>query len=347
MRILHVANFNTHKYGTDLYATDRKISAGLIRNGHFVYDFSYRDICRNESMWRTTKLGNKKVNRRLVEACDNLHPDLLLLGHSELIEARTLALVRSRRPRMKVALWYVDALFHAQKMHHVEERLPHIDMLFATTSGPYLAAYARETTIAAFIPNPVDSGVETGRAFARQTYNHDFIFCGRDSNDPERQAFMTRLQQDTVQRLRSGFRGCLGQPPLTGAAYLDFLGSAKMGLNISRRNDVELYSSDRIAQLLGNGLLTFCPRVPGFDRLFTEEEIVYFDTIDDLLEKIFYYHKHDTERRTIAEKGWKKVHAACSSERVTRYMLELLFHQRSSSDYEWRDEVFQAETTEE
>lgn len=347
MRILHVANFNNHKYGTDLYATDRKISAGLIRNGHFVYDFSYRDVCRNESLFRTTRFGNTNVNRCLVKACDNLRPHLLLLGHSELIEADTLGLVRSRLPQMKVGLWYVDALFHTEKMHHVTIRLPHIDMIFATTSGPYLAAYAQGTTRAAFIPNPVDKTVEAGQAFSRQIYDHDFIFCGRDSKDPERKAFMTRLQEETAKRLRTGFRGCLGQPPLTGAAYLDFLAKAKMGLNISRRNDVELYSSDRIAQLLGNGLLTFCPRVPGLEQLFSDEEIVYFDNIDELLEKLFYYHKHDSERRTIAENGWKKIHTTCSSERVTRYMLELLFHKKLSSEYEWQEAVYHPENTEE
>jgi hypothetical protein len=77
MRILHVANFNTHKYGTDLYATDRKISAGLTRNGHFVYDFSYRDVCRNESLFRTTRLGNSKVNQKLLQACETICPELL------------------------------------------------------------------------------------------------------------------------------------------------------------------------------------------------------------------------------------------------------------------------------
>lgn len=58
-----------------------------------------------------------------------------------------------------------------------------------------------------------------------------------------------------------------------------------MGLNYSRKNDVTLYSSDRIVQLTGNGLLTFSPRIPGFDQLYTEQEVVYFDDQFDLAEK--------------------------------------------------------------
>jgi len=119
MRILHVANFNTYKYGTDLYTTDRKISAGLIQNGHFVYDFSYRDICRNESIFKTTKLGTTKVNQKLLETCDHLCPELLLLGHSELIQADTLETIKQKYPDIKIGLWYVDPLFNKKKTRHV------------------------------------------------------------------------------------------------------------------------------------------------------------------------------------------------------------------------------------
>ncbi|MDK9706541.1 MAG: glycosyltransferase [Desulforhopalus sp.] len=340
MRILHVANFNLRKYGADLYATDRKISAGLIGNGHFVYDFSYRDVCRNESIFRTTRLGKGQVNRKLLKACATIAPHLLLLGHSELIEAATLAEIKRRHPSMKIGLWYVDALFHRDKTTHLFERLAHIDVVFATTGGEYLREYATATTTAAFIPNIIDPAVEVHKAFLVTDYDYDFIFCGRDENDQERQDFMTTLNREASKTLRCAFRGCLGNPPVTGAAYLDFIGRSKMALNISRRNDVAMYSSDRLAQLTGNGLLTFCPRVPGMERLFRDDQIVYFDTLDDLLEKIVYYHNHDGECRTIAERGWQRAHRSFNGARVCRYMLELLFDTPFSANYEWLDEVY-------
>lgn len=340
MRILHVANFNLGKYGADLYATDRKISAGLTRNGHFVYDFSYRDVCRNESIFRTTRLGTGKVNKKLVRACDCLRPDLLLLGHSELIEAATLAEIRRRYPAMRIGLWYVDALFHREKTGHLFERLASIDVVFATTGGEGLREYATATSHAAFIPNLIDPAVESQRAFTAPAYDYDFIFCGRDAHDEERRDFMIRLNREAGKHLRCAFRGCLGNPPVTGHAYLDFLGRSKMALNISRRNDVALYSSDRLAQLVGNGLLTFCPRVPGLTRLFSADHLVYFDGLDDLLDKVVYYHGHDRECRAMAEGGWQHAHRCFAGERVTRYMVELLFDQPFSCDYEWREEVY-------
>ena len=113
-----------------------------------------------------------------------------------------------------------------------------------------------------------------------------------------------------------------------------------MGLNFSHNNSISLYSSDRLAQLAGNGLLTFCPRVPGMETLFAETELVYFDTHEDLIEKIVYFNTHDDERRQIAEKGWHRAHTCYSSERVTQFMIELLFEVPYSSDYEWKDFVF-------
>jgi spore maturation protein CgeB len=345
MRIIHVANFNIGKYGADLYATDRKISAGLIRCGHFVYDFSYRDVSRNESLFRTTRLGSGKVNRKLIKACDIQCPDLLLLGHSELIEAATLAEIRRRHPAIRIGLWYVDALFHRDKTGHVFDRLPFIDVVFATTGGEYLREYGSAATKAAFIPNMVDRAVESHRAFQNSTYEHDFIFCGRDAHDPERRGFMADLNREAGRHMRCSFRGCLGNPPVTGCGYLDFLGRSKMALNISRRNDITLYSSDRLAQLVGNGLLTFCPRVPGMELLFGADGLVYFDGFDDLLEKIVYYHSHETECRATAERGWQRIHRCCSSERVCSYMLELLFDRPFTADYEWQDEIYPAPAT--
>ncbi len=342
MRILHVANFNTGRYGADLSATDRKVSAGMIRNGHFVYDFSYRDVCRNESVLRTTRCGTGKVNKRLLQACDTLKPHCLLLGHSELIEAATLRRIKERHPAIKIGLWYVDALFHREKTQHIFNRLDCIDVVFATTGGEYLREFATTTTTAAFIPNMVDPAVESQRAFQSKTFQHDFIFCGRDSNDSERRDFMAELNRAAAQHLRCAFRGCLGNPPAIGYEYLEFLAGSKMALNISRRNDVTLYSSDRLAQLVGNGLLTFCPKVPGLELLFADDELVYFSGLDDLLEKLVYYHYHEQDCRAIAERGWRRAHRCYNSQRVTCYMLELLFASPLTSDYGWRDEIFPA-----
>jgi len=155
---------------------------------------------------------------------------------------------------------------------------------------------------------------------------------------------MEKLNREIRKYLRCDFRGCLGNAPVTGYSYLEFLGRAKMALNISRRNDVHLYSSDRLAQLVGNGLLTFCPRVPGMQTIFSEDELVYFDDQNDLFQKISWFHNHPEESRITAEKGWQRAHDCYNAKRISNYMLELLFDLPFTSDYEWKHEMFKTLT---
>ena len=68
-----------------------------------------------------------------------------------------------------------------------------------------------------------------------------------------------------------------------------------MGLNLSRGKPAKYYSSDRIAQLLGNGLLTFINKQTQFDDLIGKDSVVYYSNIDDLSYKINKY-KKDTKQ---------------------------------------------------
>ena len=47
------------------------------------------------------------------------------------------------------------------------------------------------------------------------------------------------------------------QQPVWGDQFVNKISNSKMGLNLSRGEPVKHYSSDRLAQLIGNGLLTF------------------------------------------------------------------------------------------
>lgn len=341
MRIVHAANFNTFKYGTDFYSTDRKITSGFIKNGHFVYDFSYRDILRGENFFKTTKYGIGKLNDRLLSACKMIQPDLLMLGHSELIEAETLDKIKKAVPGVKTGMWYVDPLFNTHKTSFIFPRLRYLDAFFATTGGEYLKSFKNDYGRAAFFPNIVDESFDCYRNFGRNDFLYDFLFCGRDHGEPERKAFLSELIETLKKNsLACELRGALGNPLAFGAEFMNLLGQSKMGLNYSRKNDVYMYSSDRIVQLAGNGLLTFCPRVPGFEMLYDDTELVYFHDLDELIEKVKYYVQNDDERKTVAENGWNKTHASFNSQRVCQFMEDVIFQKKYSEEYEWGTELF-------
>ena len=127
--------------------------------------------------------------------------------------------------------------------------------------------------------------------------------------------------------------GMYGVQPVWGNEFLNKLSNSKMALNLSRGKPVKYYSSDRIAQLMGNGLLTFIHKETKFSDFFENNEMIFYKNLSDLSDKIIKYSKDDKERRKIARNGHKKYHKHFNSSLVARYIID-----RSlgiSSKYYW------------
>ncbi len=341
LRILHVTNFNYGMYGARFNASVApKITNGLIRNGHLVVPFSHRDVARFEAPFRSKRLGTAKMNRRLIEACVNVEPDAICMGHSELVRPETLAEIRERFPAVKMFLWYHDALWDTHKLPHIHARLPYLDAVFVSAGGEPMRQFKTNANVVGYFPPPVDSSIERLRSFESADLPIDLLFCGRAnrSDADARTSFMGQLRE-RLKDIRFDLNGMFGAPLVFGADYERKLAASRMGLNYSRRNDHVMCSSGRLWQLAGNGLLTFTPRVPEMERLFSPEEVVYFDELDDLVEKVLRFHADDEARRRVAEAGWRRAHQSFSVERVSRFMIETVYREDYSEPYEWADQV--------
>jgi hypothetical protein len=332
LRIVHCANFSESKYGAVYYAIDRKLSNGLIRNGHFVYDFSYREVAKNATFFKSKKFGLKKANEALLQTLANIRPDLLLLGHSELITIETLKKAKKAYPHLKIAMWWVDPF---EKIDHIPERLSVIDTFFATTGTTYLKQIFGKNTYATlhFFPNICDDSIEAP-SFENQTYEYDLLYIGRE--DERRKDFLEFIK--SLKKIKLGMFGQTKANLLLGYHYYDTLQKTKIALNFSRFNDIELYSSDRIIQLTASGVMVMCPKIPYFTRLFGKNEIVYFDSREDFETKLKYYLTHDNERKQIAMRGFHKAHASYNEIRTAQFMLEAIYTLPFSESYEWIEE---------
>ena len=60
---------------------------------------------------------------------------------------------------------------------------------------------------------------------------------------------------------------------------------SKMALNLSQGKPLKYYSSDRIAQPIGNGILTFVEKSKT-KWIFTNKEVVFYKNVKDLSKKI-------------------------------------------------------------
>jgi len=336
MRVLLVGNLYGRDDCASFYMIMQKLVHGFARAGHAVQVFNDREVARAANIFRARKLGVRTANRRLLRACVNFRPDLVLLGHCEMIGNDTVAAIRRAVPDARIVYRNVDPLHDPRNRARIARRAPAVDAVFLTTAGEAAAAFADSGTPIHFMPNPVDPAVETLRAFARGDQAHDLFFAISaviDARDP-RLAMANRLET-ALPEVAFDFRGMKGRPSQRGAAYFDLLAEARMGLSFSRVNDHYLYSSDRMAQYLGNGLLTFVDRATGFGELFAADELGLYGDFDELVDKIRHFRANDGERRRVAERGWRKAHAMFDPLRVVRYIEEVTFAKNFSSDYEW------------
>ncbi len=339
--ILHVANFLSRPKGAGFASIQYKLTNGLIRAGHNVVTFSDREVARASTPFLSRKLGTKGANRRLLTLATDLRPDLVLLGHADTIHPETLAEIRQLLPGVRMAQWNVDPLFEEDNMARIRSKQSAVDWTFATTAGPLLQALGAGGP-AAFMPNPVDAGIERGRSFEADGLPVDIFYavgsagfgrshCGIDSSAGD---IAGRLKDRLPARsfLLPGIDG----PHLGGAACLDAMRSAKIGLNISRRNDVRLYSSDRIAHLAGNGLVVMIDRATGYGDLFAEDELGFYSTEDELVDKLDRLTRDDNARKALGKRGWRAYRSMFDATRVAQYMVGVLDGRIDAAGFDWR-----------
>ena len=93
LRILHVTNFNERHNGRLFFNTGRRINNGFIRLGHSVLEFSDRDVQKYHKSLNDLD-GSKSLNNKLIEVCNNFRPNIIVLGHADLININTLIYIK-------------------------------------------------------------------------------------------------------------------------------------------------------------------------------------------------------------------------------------------------------------
>lgn len=342
MRIVHVDNWMLRRFGRTKVLTGRNLYFGAVRNNWRVCEFSDRDLAKFESPLGIRPIGEWITNRRLVETCDNFRPDLLVVGHCDIIRSRTLREIRSLLPGIRIACWNIDPLWDNRNVGRIRERMDCADALFVTTAGEPLKQFCNGRNVVAYMPNPTDPAAEDQDNAAKSTFDRDLVFCsGRAPSDP-RHAFTGRLHTALRDMLRFETFGMHGHPSVWGRAYEEVLAGSKMALNLNHIEDWPLYSSDRIAQLMGNGLLTFLWDKGGMRRLLNDDQAVFFKDFDDLVRRLVEFQHDDARRRAVAGAGRAHYCEHFSGQRVIQFIAETTLGLPYGRNYLWADEVYRS-----
>jgi glycosyltransferase involved in cell wall biosynthesis len=347
MRILLIGNAGEREPGKRTYSVERKLANGLVRNGHNVLFFSDRDVARAGSVFRSSRAGRGAANAKFLEAVRNFAPDAVVAAHACLIATETFAEAKKAPSRPRLAMVCVDPLFRSVNVAFLAERARVADATFVTTAGEALAQFSSPSNVSAFIPNPVDPSIEEARNFERPDLDHDVFFAanaGGDRIDDWRRA-TPRLMQ--ASELVCSFHGFDGRPGLYGADYFAALGRARMGLNLNSDRaesaaeqapeaELYLYSSDRVSQLLGGGLLTLSFRVNRLFELFEDGvEMAFAQTPEAMRDLALRFKRDDSARRRLAQAGWRKAHAEFNERKVAAFVEDVLFRRPLREAYLW------------
>ena len=119
------------------------------------------------------------------------------------------------------------------------------------------------------------------------------------------------------------FYGFSNRQPIWGNLFNTHLINSKMALNLSRGKPTKYYSSNRIASIMGNGLLTFIDKKVQMSDFFNKQEIVTYSSINELADKIRYYSKNDKLRKNIAKNGKKKYFQLFNETKISKYILNI------------------------
>ena len=150
----------------------------------------------------------------------------------------------------------------------------------------------------------------------------------------DREAFLTKLK-NKITDINFDIYGMNGVQPIWGDKFLNTLSNYKMGLNLSRGKPVKYYSSDRIVQLIGNGLLTFIDKRTKLNEIISEKGVVYYNDFNDLVKKINYYKDKTSKVKKISSIGKKEYFKKFNSKIVSKFIIEKSFNINSKFKYHW------------
>ena len=311
----------------------KKFSNGFIRNNHDVLEISDRDFIKNNKSFNL--ISNKKnFQNYLIETFKNYKPDLLFFGHTTNIDLNTIDEIKSINKGLILSHWNEDPImpsldYSKKNISNIKLYSNIVDHNFITTHPSVIRNKVKSDNFH-FLFVPVDKNIECFDAYNMRPSNDLFYAMSHGVNrgilkkgiEDNRVKFLDRLIKK-ISNIKYDFYGFSNKQPIWGNDFNNAITNSKMGLNLSRGNPTKYYSSNRIASFMGNGLLTFVDRKVQLRDFFNNNEIIFYNNVYDLADKIKFYSKNDLIRKKIAENGKKKYFKLFNEKKISKYIIDI------------------------
>ena len=334
LRILNIYNL-AQKLNHRIYnlSLGKKFTNGFIRNGHDVIEISDRDYVKQNKGLNLLSTKDKFHNY-LIETFKNYNPDLIIFGHSEYITENILNDFKNLNKSIVISQWNEDPFVNdladsSDNIKKLKKLLSLVDHSFITTNPSVLNFSKKDTKNIHYFMTPVDKNIECFNVFNLKPHNDVFYAMShgvnratlKEGKKDNRVNFLNKLIKINTD-IKYDFYGFGKQEPVWGNDFYKSLLNSKMALNLSRGNPTKHYSSNRIASLMGNGMLVFIDKKVEMNHFFNKNEIISYDSIEDLASKINYYKKNDKLRKTIAKNGKDKYFKLFNETKISKYIID-------------------------
>ena len=334
LKILHIYN-KAEKMGSRIYfiSTGKKIENGLIRLGHDVEGLSDRDILSYGSSvinFKNTNLLNDLVLKKTLY----YNPDLILLGHVNTINNNTFKSIKKYNKNIIITQWYEDNINpdgpdYEKNIRNLDSNFKYIDNFFVSTHPDDILNKNKKVNYH-FLPTPADRNIEKLNIYNNESFTHDVFFAMshgvnrgnlKTGKIDEREKIISNLIKIN-KNLKFDFYGYNNRLPVWSENFYSTISNSSMALNLNRGKPKKYSCSNRIASLMGNGLLTFMDDKKQFNDFFTKNEIIYFKNEKDLMDKLSFYKINEKLRRKIARNGQNKYFKLFNETDVAEYIVE-------------------------
>ena len=311
----------------------KKFTNGFVRNGHDVLEISDRDFIRNNKSF--SLIPNKNYFQKfLIDTFKNYNPDIVFFGHTKNIELSTLDIFKSINKNLILSQWNEDPImpslnYSKQNILNIKLYSDYVDHNFITTDPSILKKTTNKNNFNFFFV-PVDKNIESFEVYKMKPKKDLFYAMSHGVNravlkegiEDKRINFLNSLVKK-IPDVKYDFYGFSNKQPIWGNEFNNALINSKMGLNLSRGRPTKYYSSNRIASIMGNGLLTFIDEKVQMKDFFNKNEIIFYKNIDDLSDKIRFYSKNNKIRQKIARNGKKKYFKLFNEIKISKYILDI------------------------
>ena len=343
LKVMHITNFNERFNGRLHYNTGRRLNNGFIRLGHNVLTMSDRDILHNNKSIKDLK-GFNNLQNKILETFENFKPDLIVLGHADRVSTNTLEKLKELDKNLFITQWFLDPLSkhgpdHLNNTKRILDKKSFLDSSFLTTDPNSLSINIPNSH---FMPNPCDSSFEILENYKKEC-SFDVFFAmshgvhrgqlKKGKND-DREIFINKLINKN-KNIKFDVYGMNNVQPIWGDQFIKKISNSYMGLNLSRGKPIRYYSSDRIAQLIGNGLLTLIDEKTYLSDFFTNKEMIFYKDMNDLSEKILKFKKDKKEGKKIAKNGKMKYFKHFNSTIVSDFIIHKTFGMKFKNKPIW------------